>query len=60
MKFSGLVKLQHEQLQAYNNLIKWKEVKLCNGSNIIRTALQKGIENPCQMALDQIQKNEII
>ena len=60
MEFSGPVKLWHERVQAYKALIKWKEGRPCNGSNIIRTALQRGIENPRQMWLQQMKDSEKI
>jgi len=58
MEFSGLVKLWHERVQAYKALIKWKTGNSCNSSNIIRTALRRGISNPRQLSLEQMQLNE--
>ncbi len=60
MEFSGLVKMWHEQFQAYKALIKWKEGRPGNGSNIIRTALRQGIENPIQLTLMQMKDAENI
>jgi len=58
MEFSGPVKLWHERLQAYKALIRWKSGNSCNSSNIIRTALRRGIENPRQMSIDHMRMNE--
>ena len=52
MEFSGPVKLWHECVQAYNALIRWKTGQPCNSSNIICTALQRGIEKPWEMLLE--------
>ena len=52
MEFSGPVKLWHERVQAYKALNRWKMGRPCNNSNVIRTALRRGIENPREMSLD--------
>jgi hypothetical protein len=60
MEFSGPVKMWHERVQAYKALIKWKEGRPSNGSNIIQTALWRGIENPRQLFLMQMKDAENI
>ncbi len=54
MEFRGPVKMWHEWVQAYKALIKWKEGRSSNGSNIIWTALWRGIENLRQLLLMQM------
>lgn len=58
MEFSEPVKLWHERVQAYKALIRWKTGCPCNRSNIIRTALRRGIENPREMTLDAMRQSE--
>ena len=58
MEFSEPVKLWHERVQAYKALIRWKTGCPCNSSNIIRTALRRGVENPREMTLDAMRQSE--
>ena len=58
MEFSGPVKLWHERLRAYKALIRQKTGNSRNSSNIICTALRRGIENPRKMTLEAMKHNE--
>ena len=56
LQFSGPVKLWHERFQAYQALIRWKTGNAKNDSNIMRTALRRGIANPREMSLDMMKE----
>jgi len=58
MESSGPLKLWHERMQAYKALIQWITGNSCNSSNIIRTALRRGIGNSRQLSLEQMKLNE--
>ena len=55
LEFSGEVKLWHERMMAFNRLIKWRQGKVRNVSNLIRYAKRRGIENPKELSLEQLQ-----
>ena len=55
LQFSGPVKLWHERMQAYQALVRWKKGNAKNDSNIIRTALRRGIPNPRSMSREQME-----
>ena len=55
MVFSGPVKLWHERVQAYKALVRWKKGNSGNVSNIMRTALRRGIDNPREMSLQEME-----
>ena len=54
LEFSPLIQLWHERMQAYKMLIRWKK-GFSKSSNIIRTALRRGIPNPREMSLEQME-----
>ena len=45
-------------MQAYQALIVWKKGNIRNDSNIIRITLHRGISNPYQMSMQQMEEGE--
>ena len=56
LQFSGPAKLWHECMQAYQALVRWKKGNTKNDSNIIRTALRRGIPNPRAMSMKKMEE----
>ena len=54
LQFSPEVKLWYKQMQAYKALLRWKRGN-AKISNIIRTALRRGIENPRALSIAQME-----
>ena len=59
LQFSGTVKLWCERMQAYQALVRWKKGNTKNNSNIIRTALRRGIPNPRAMSLEKMEEGVV-
>lgn len=54
LQFSPEVKLWYERMQAYKALLRWKKGN-ARSSNIIRTALRRGIQNPRDLSIAQME-----
>lgn len=51
LEFSPTVKLWHKWMQLWRAIIRWKEGKPCDGSNLVRKAVGHGVKNPQQLTL---------
>ncbi len=56
LEFSLPVKLWDERMKAWKSLIRLKQGKAINASNVVRKAVKARIDNPRQLSLEQAQE----